>query len=81
MQSSNILIRISGPTWINVWENFAYWEESEKREVLADELYDLMLITTPGESCNFSPLVSLERAFIALKMNQNCYLNMNISFS
>ena len=74
--------------WANDLENIAYWEESEQREVLANkfglsqiQLGILVLVTTPGKFCNFSPLLNLERAFPALKLTENCYLNMNISFS
>ena len=69
-------------------DNVAYWEESQRIEVLADnfslsqmQLGILVLVTTPGKFCNFSPLLNLERAFPALKLTENCYLNMNISFS
>ena len=41
----------------------------------------LVLVTTPGKYCNFSLLLSLEIAFPALKPAENCYFNMNISFS
>ena len=74
--------------WTNDWDNIAFWEESEQREVLANkfglsqiQLGILVLVTTPGKFCNFSPLLNLERAFPALKLTENCYLNMNISFS
>ena len=72
----------------NDQDNVAYWEESEWIEVLANnfglsqiQLRILVLLTTPGKVCNFSPLLNLERAFPALKLTENCYLNMNISFS
>ena len=74
--------------WTNDLENIAYWEESEQREVLANkfglsqiQLGILVLVTTPGKFCNYPPLLNLERAFPALKLTENCYLNMNISFS
>ena len=35
---------------------------------------------TPEIFCIFPPLLSLETVFSALKLTQNCYLNMNISF-
>ena len=44
------------------------------------QLRILVLVTTTGKFCNFSPLLSLERAFSAHKLMENCYLNMNISF-
>ena len=69
-------------------DSVAYWEEFEQIEVLANnfglsqiQLGILVLVTTPGKFCNFSPLLNLERAFPALKLTENCYLNMNISFS
>ena len=34
---SNTFIRIWGLIWTNDWENTAYWEESEQREVLANK--------------------------------------------
>ena len=68
--------------------NVAYWEESLRIEALANnfglsqiQLGILVLVTTPGKFCNFSPLLNLERAFQALKLTENYYLNMNISFS
>ena len=39
------------------------------------------LVATPEKFCNFSPLLSLETVVPALKLTQNCYVNMNISFS
>ena len=74
--------------WTNDLENIAYWEESEQREVLANK-FDLseiqmgivVLVTTSRKSCNFSALLSLETVFPGLKLTENCYLNMNISFS
>ena len=87
MLSSNTFIRILGSIWTNGWKNIAYWEESEQREVLANkfglskiQLGILLLVTTPGKFCNCSPLLSLERTFPALKLTENCYLNMNIYF-
>ena len=74
--------------WTNDWDNIAFWEESEQREVLANkfglsqiQLEISVLVTTPGKFCNFSPFSSLEIAFPALRLTENCYLNMNISFS
>ena len=37
-------------------------------------------LRTLGKLCSFSPLLSLETVFPALKVTQNCYLNVNISF-
>ena len=34
---SNTFIRMWGLIWTNDWENTAYWEESEQREVLANK--------------------------------------------
>ena len=72
----------------NDQNNVAYWEESERIEVLANNfgLYQmqfgiLVLVTTSGKFCNFPPLLNLERAFPPLKLTENCYLNMNIYFS
>ena len=69
-------------------DNVAHWEEFGQIEVLANnfglsqiQLGILVLVTTPGKFCNFPPLLNLERAFPALKLTENCYLNMNISFS
>ena len=74
--------------WTNDLENIASWEESERREVLANkfdlskiQMGILVLVTMPRKSCNFSALLSLETVFPALKLIENCYLNMNISFS
>ena len=75
------------PIWTNDWGNIAYWEESEQTEMLANKfgwsqrhLGILVLVTAQGKCCNFPPLSSLEAAFPALKLTENCYLNMNISF-
>ena len=75
------------PIWTNDCDNIAYWEESEQKEVLANkfglsqiQLGILVLVTAPGTFCSFSPLLSLERAFPALKLTENCYLNMSIYF-
>ena len=72
----------------NYRDNITYWEESEQIQVLANnfslsqiQLEILVLVTTPGKFCNFSPLLNLERAFPAIKLTENCYLNMSISFS
>ena len=88
MQFSNTFIRILVPIWTNDWENITYWEESKQKEVLANkfglsqiQLGILVLVTIPGKFCNFPPLISLEIAFLALKLAENCYLNMNIFFS
>ena len=69
-------------------DNVAYWEESGRIEVLANsfgfsqiQLGILVLVTTLGKFCNFSPFLNLERAFPELKLTENCYLNMSISFS
>ena len=69
-------------------DNVAYWEESERIEVLANnfglsqiQLGILVLVTTPGKFYNFSPLLNLERAFPVLKLTETRYLNMNIYFS
>ena len=58
----------------NDQNNVAYWEESERIEVLANnfglseiQLGILVLVTTSGKFCNFSPLLNLERASPALK--------------
>ena len=74
--------------WTNDWDNIAFWEESEQREVLANkfglsqiQLWILVLVTTPEKLCNFCPVLSLKRAFPALKLTENCYSNMSISFS
>ena len=72
----------------NDGDNVAYWEESERIEVLANnfglsqiQLGILVLVTKSVKFCNFSPLLKLERAFPALILTENFYLNMNISFS
>ena len=36
--------------------------------------------TTPGKFCNFYSHLWLQTVFSALKLTQNCYINMNISF-
>ena len=71
---------------MNDWENAAYWEESEQSKSLANkfglsqtQLGSLGGVTMPGKFCNFLP--HLETVFAALKLTQNCYINMNISFS
>ena len=65
-----------------------YWEEPEQREVLANKFglsqiqsRILVLVAKPGKLCNFPLLLSLEIAFRALKLTENCYLNMNVSFT
>ena len=40
----------------------------------------LVLAPTTGKFYIFSPLLSLETASPALKLTENCYLNMDISF-
>ena len=72
---------------INDRDNVAYWGESERTEVLANnfgffqiQLAILVLVKTPGKFCSFSPLLNLQRAFPALKLTENSYLNMNIFF-
>ena len=52
----------------NDQDNVAYWEVSQRIEVLANnfglsqiQLGILVLVTTPGKFCNFSPLLNLER--------------------
>ena len=74
--------------YTNDLDNVASWEESERIEVLANnsglseiQLGILVLVTTPGKFCNFSPLLNLEQAFPALTLTENCYLDMSISFS
>ena len=88
MWSSNTFIRISGPIWTNNLENIAFWEESHQREVLANkfgkfqiQLGILVLVITLRKLDYFPPLLSLEIAFPALKLRENCYLSMNIPFS
>ena len=73
------------PIWTNDWDNIVYCEESDQREVLVNkfglsqlQLGILVFVTTPEKFCNF---LSLERAFPALKLTENFYLNMNICFS
>ena len=65
-----------------------YWEEPEQREMLANkfglsqiQLGILVSVTTPGKLCNFPHVLSLEIALGALKLTENCYLNMNVSFT
>ena len=72
----------------NDWENIAYWEKCEQREVLANkfalsqiQLGILVLVPTTGKICNFSTFLILEIAFPALKLTEDCYLNLKISFS
>ena len=73
-------------------DNIAYWEESEQRKVCANKLSLFqvhlgipVLVATPGKlfraALDLFPLLSLETALPALKLTENCYLNMNISFS
>ena len=83
----NTFIKISGPILTNDWENIACWEESEQRVVLANkfvlsktQLGILGLVTTPRKFCNFLTFLSTEVAFPALKLTENCYLNINIFF-
>ena len=71
----------------NDQDNFAYWKESERIEVLVNnfglcqiQLGILVLVATSKIFDNFSPLLNLKRAFPVLKLAENCYLNMNIFF-
>ena len=72
---------------VNDWENIAYWDETEQREVLLNkfglsqiQLGRLGLGATPEKVCIFSPRLSLETVVSALKLTKNCYVNMSISF-
>ena len=38
----------------------------------------LLLVKTTGKFCNFSPFLSLDIELPALKLTENCYLNMKI---
>ena len=73
---------------INDWENFAYWGESEQSDQLATKfgLFQIQKrglrgIATSGRFGNFYLYLSLENVFPAIKLTQNCYINMNISSS
>ena len=57
------------PIWINDWDNIAFWEESEQREMLTNkfglahiQLGILVLVTTPGKCLQFSPCFKLEKS-------------------
>ena len=71
----------------NDWENIAYfgriWAKGRCwRTSLVCLKYSWGLwegVATPGKFCNFPPLLSLETVFPALKLTQNCYLNIKIS--
>ena len=95
MQSSSTFIRISGPipkvktALINDYENIvAYSEQSQQSEVQVNRcgllliyLGGLRVGTTPGKLGNFYFNLSLETIFPACKLTQNCFININISFS
>ena len=61
--------------WLTGWEVLA-----NKFRLSEIQLGILVLVTMSGKFCNFSPLLSLEIAFPALKLAEICYLNINISF-
>ena len=71
------------------YENIiAYSEESEQREMQANKfglfqtyLGGLRVSATSGKFDYFYSHLSLETVFPALKLTQNCYINVNISFS
>ena len=95
MSFSKALIRISEPiltvkkiALINDWGNLAYWEGPAQSKVLTNKfsLFQAQLrvlggVAAPGKFWNFSPHLSSERVFPAFKLTQNCYININISFS
>ena len=76
----------SKKNWINeCWGNIAYLEESEQSEMLLNKfsfsqihLEFLQRVATPGKFYSFSH--HLETVFSALKLEHNCYMNMDISF-
>ena len=45
------------------------------------QLESLGEVKTPGKFCNYFPHLSFETVFPVLKLTQNCYIKMNISFS
>ena len=73
----------------NDWETIIrYWEECEENNVsenkcrlLQMQLSALVGKAFTGSFYNLCLHVSLETAFSALKLTQNCYMNLNISFS
>ena len=71
---------------VNDWENdTGYWGESQQSEVLANKS-DLIQMQLGNQGAaqpheKIYPLLSLETAFLALELAQNCYVNMSISFS
>ena len=77
------------PIWTNNWNKIAHWEESERRELLANkfglsqiQLGILVLVTAPGKFCSFSPSFKLGKSISstqAVRLSDNCYFNMNIS--
>ena len=71
---------------LNDWENIAYWKEYGQIEVLPHkfglsqiQLECLGRVTISRRFCNFVP--HMATVFPALNLTQNCYINMNISFS
>ena len=69
------------------WENTAYWGEFKQSEALASTfgLFQIQMrglggVATPGKLYNFYPHLNLETRFSELKLTQNCYININISF-
>ena len=93
MQCSSTFMRISGPipevekNFIGKWLGKWYWilrRIPAKRGVGKQVWFDPAAVgesgggTTPRKNY---PLLSLETAFLALELAQNCYVNMSISFS
>ena len=96
MQSSSTFIRISGlipevkkSPLINDYEFIlACWEESKQSQVYMNKcglfqihLGGLTVGATSGKFGCFYSYLSLETVFPALKLTQNCSINLNISFS
>ena len=74
---------------ISDWETItAYWDKFEQKRGNGGQVWFVLstfvcpgVVTTQVKFCNFYPHLSLETVFLALKLIQNIYINMNISFS
>ena len=73
---------------INDWESFAYWGEYEQSDQLVTRfgLFQIQKrglggVATSGKFCKFYLYLNLEIVFPAIKLTQNCYININISSS
>ena len=93
MQCSSTFMRISEPipevekNFIGQWLGKWYWilrRIPAKRGVGKQVWFDPDAVGESGAAQpheKIYPLLSLETAFLALELAQNCYVNMSISFS